>query len=510
MENVHSKNIRIAKNSIYMGLRMIFVLIITLYSTRLILNELGIEDYGIFNVVCGFVTMFTFLNSAMSNGIQRFYNFEYGKDGDAGLLRVYNNAIIIQFAIAFIILILAETIGLWYINQKMVFSFNRIRAANIIFQSSIISFIIIIIQVPFTALVIAKEKMNFYAIMSVINACLALLIVLAIRFSPIDKLVFYGILYTVIQFITFICYVVFCKRLITINLNRKANGEMLKSIVTFSGWNILGTFSNVMKEQGINVLLNLFGGPVINAARGIATQVNGGFQSLVSNLSVPVRPQVTQSYSQGNYKRVLELTFSVSKLSCILLYMFSLPVLLEIDYILYLWLGDKIPDHTDTFIIIVVLTSFLNNLNAAVSGIVHSSGKMKLYQITGSLLNLMALPIAFILLKNGHCFELALWSVFFCMILCQTASLIILKKIINFSIRQYFRLVILPFVIVILLSIGIPIIIHCSIQGNILRLILVSLSSLVFVSIVTYWIGLNKREKELCTSIFPILHSKRN
>lgn len=509
MNNSQSKNIRIARNSIFLGIRMIFVLIITLYSTRLILQELGIEDYGIFNVVCGFVAMFTFLNTAMSNGIQRFYNFEYGQTGEIGLKKVYETAVVIQIIIALVILTIAETVGLWYINNKMVIPEARMTAANVVFQCSIVSFVIIIIQVPFSALVIAKEKMDFYAIMSVVNAFLSLIIVFAIRFSPIDKLIFYGFLYTFIQFVILICYIIFSNSLISINLTRNTNKTLFKSIVVFSGWNILGTFSNIMKEQGVNLLLNFFGGPIINAARGIAMQVNGGFQSLVSNLSIPVRPQVTQSFSIGDFDRVMNLTFSISKLSCVLLYMFSLPVLLEIDYILYIWLGDKVPPHTNVFILIVVLTSFLNNLHSAISGIVHSSGKMKLYQSVGCILNLLSIPIAYILLRNGFPNEAALWSIFFCMILSQIGALIILKRIINYSIRKYLQAVIYPFFSIVILSIGFPVILHFTIHNSILRLLLVTLSSLVIISIITYWFGLNKQEKEIGKSILSKLILKK-
>lgn len=491
-------NKRIARNSIYMAIRMVFVLGLTLYTTRVILRILGVEDYGIYNVVCGFVSMFAFLNTSMSNGIQRFYNFEYGKNGIAGATKVYNTAIIIQIFLSIIIVILAESFGLWYLYNKMVIPIERFSAALIIFQCSIFSFVFIIIQAPYTAAVMAHECMDFYAIISVFDAVIKLGIVLILPFLNFDKLIIYGVLYSSISVINFLIYYFFCKRKFPeIKFIRSFDKSMFSSMLGFSGWNIFGSLSGVMKEQGINLVLNFFFGPTVNAARGVANQVNSGLQSFVTNLTVPVRPQVIQSYAKGDIERTLRLTYSVSKLSCCCLLLVALPILVEIEYVLKIWLGDNIPEKSAYFIIIVTATSFFSNLNAAISGVVHASGKMKWYQIVGGSIGILSVPLAYIVLKSGGEPSSALWVVFIMMGLTQIVSLIILKTIISFSIKEYLRQVIFPILIVILSSLWLPLVLHNFISIGFIRFIVVCTTSILLTLINIFFIGLNKSEKNI-------------
>ena len=375
--STNSPNQRIAKNSIYLSIRMVIVLCITLYTTREVLAVLGVEDYGIYNVVCGFVSMFAFLNTSMSNGIQRFFNYEYGKNGEEGANQVFWTALVIQAILALVIILLTETIGMWYLYHKMVIPAERMLAAQWIFQFSILSFLFLIMQAPFTAVVMAHEHMNFYALVSVLDALLKLGIVFLIPVLKGDQLILYGILMALISLVNFGLYYVYTKtNFAEIELPRILDKQMFRPMLSFSGWNLFGSFSNMMKEQGINLIMNLFFGPIVNAARGIASQVNSGLQSFVSNLSIAIRPQIVQSFAIGDTTRTIRLMFSMSKLSCCFLYMIALPVIIEIDYILKLWLGNNVPAHTAMFVIIIVLTSFLNNLNAAVSAVIHASGKM--------------------------------------------------------------------------------------------------------------------------------------
>ena len=497
----NNTNSRVAKNTIFLTIRMFFVLVLTLYTTRILLSILGVVDYGIFNVVCGFVSMFTFINAAMTNGIQRFYNYELANDEKEGIKRVYSAALLIQLCVALILVLFAEIIGIWYLKNKMVIPNDRGPAAFWIFQFSIASFVFMIFQVPYSAVILAKERMFFYALISVLNALFTLALVLLLQSIHGDQLVVYGGLLVSIQIITLIAYYIYSKSSFKeLKLIRKFDKNLLLSMLSFSGWNLLGTFSSVMKEQGVNVILNFFYGPVVNAATGIANQINGGLQSLVSNLSVAVRPQITKSYAQGNIDRTLNLTYSISKISCIVLYMFSLPILLELKYILHIWLGNNIPDHTYNFIIIIVLTSFLNNLNSAISGVVHSSGKMKVYQIVGSVFNLIALPADYIALKLGAEPEVALYITFISMILVQISALIVLKTIVNYSIKTYVRQVILPFMLTVALTILIPIVLHKLIDDGLLRFIIVFCFSILEIGLVFYMVGLNRNERELCIS----------
>lgn len=494
----NSANKRIAKNSIFMAIRMVFVLGLTLYTTRVILNILGVEDYGVYNVVCGFVSMFAFLNTSMSNGIQRFFNFELGKNGVDGASKVFNTALLIQFILAVVIIVLTESIGIWYLHNKMVIPDERVLAAEWIFQLSILSFLFIIMQAPFTAAIMAHERMDFYALVSVLDAVLKLGIVFAIPFLPGDKLIVYAILFALISVFNFIIYGYYCKKQFSeIKFSKQFDKTLFRSMLGFSGWNIFGSISGVMKEQGINLVLNLFFGPVVNAARGVAHQINAGLQSFVANITVPVRPQVVQSYAQGNIDRSMRLTYTISKFSCFLLYMISIPVISEIDYILQIWLGGNIPEHTNSFVIITILISFLNNLNSAISGVVHASGKMKTYQIASSIAVLSAIPLAYIVLKFGASPEMALCMVFISMIASQTVALVVLKTIVKYSIVEYIKKVITPILGVIVSTFWIPVLMHSIFPYGLVRLFLITLLSVIMEIISIFFIGVDMNERKI-------------
>lgn len=498
-----NENKRIARNSVFLSIRMVIVLFLQLYTTRIVLRVLGVEDYGIYNVVCGFVSMFTFLSSAMTNGIQRFYNYELGKNGFEGANNVFNAAVRVQAVLAVVLIASTEILGLWYLNNKMVIPPERLFSAHCVFQSSILSFIFIILCVPYSGIVIAQEKMNFYAVISVMTSFFGLVIAIILSFVGHDKLVLYGILLAVVQLLVLVCYILYSKKHFKfLSFQRENDKNLLRSILGFSGWNMFGTFANIMKEQGINMVLNLFCGPVVNAARGVAAQVNGGFQSLVSNLNMAVRPQVTKSYAQGNIDRTMNLTYCVSKLSSIVLYLISYPILLEINYVLSVWLGDKVPEHTAMFIIIVCLTSFLNNLNSCISGVVHSTGKMKRYQTISSAIHLLAIPIAYYVLKMGYEPEYALWVTFASMIICQISALFILKTIVDYSIVEYFRVAICPFVFLVLVTIVPPFLVHSALEMGFVRFVIVVSFSMFEILIVAYFVALSKPEQALFKDMF--------
>lgn len=477
---------------------MVIVLLITLYSTRVVLEVLGVEDYGIYNVVCGFVSMFAFLNTSMSNGIQRFFNFELGRNGEEGAKKVYNTAVIIQLILGVVILIGAEGFGAWYINNKMVIPPERLFAANWIFQFSLLSFIFIIMQAPYTASVIAHERMDFYAVVSVLDAFLKLGIVLLIPYLEGDDLIWYGILLAGVSLTNFILYFTYCKRKFTeIIFEKGFDRQLFKSMLGFSGWNVFGSFSGVMKEQGINLVINLFYGPAVNAARGIAAQINAGLQSFAVAVSTPVRPQVVKSYSVGNMSRTINLTYSISKISCIVLYMMALPILLEIDFVLKIWLGNNIPNHTNTFVLIIVMVSFVNNLNASVSAVVHASGKMKNYQLQTSIVSMTCIPLSYFCLKFGFSPEAALWTVFVTMIIAQIFALRVLKTIIEYKYMEYVKCVLVPLFFVVITTVCIPVFVSSQLDEGWIRFLIVSFTSVMIISVSTYFCALTKNEQEL-------------
>ncbi len=503
MPEFSTSNKRIAKNTVFLSIRMVIVLVINLFTTRIVLQALGVVDYGVYNVVCGFVTMFAFLNTAMSNGIQRFFNYEYGKNGEEGANKVYCTSFYIQATLAIFVVILVEVIGLWYLHNKMVIPADRLMAAEWIFQLAVLTFVIGIMQAPFSAAVTAHERMDFYAIVSVLDSVLKLGIAYLILVVIADRLIFYGFLMASISVINIIIYFIYCKRNFKeIRFNKSFDKGLFKSMLGFSGWNLFGSFSGVMADQGINLVLNFFFGPIVNAARGVALQINGAVHSFVSNISMPVRPQVTQSYAQGDIDRTMSLTYSVSKITCAIVMVLAIPASLEIDYLLQLWLGENVPDHTASFTILILLTSLVTNLNWATSGVVHATGIMRDYQLLGSILRMSSVPIAFCLLKFYDIPEIALLSVFICQVLAHTAGVFIVKRIVKMSLRDYMKKVVNPIILILLISSALLYGIHCLMAEGIIRLIVVSVSSLFIVGLFYYLIGLNDGEKELLRGIY--------
>lgn len=498
----NTQNNRIARNSIFMSIRMVIVMLITFYTTRKVLQMLGVQDYGIYNVVCGFVSMFAFLNTSLANGIQRFYNYELGKNGITGANKVFNTAVIIQFILAILIVILAETVGLWYIYHYMVIPGDRFVAGFWIFQSSILSFVFVIIQAPYIAAVMSHERMDYYAIISIIDALLKLLIVFIIPLLEGDILILYGFFVALISIFNFLSYLLYSKcHFEEVKINFVFEKQLFKEMLGFSGWNFFGSFANMMKEQGVNLVLNLSFGPIVNAARGIAVQVNSGIQGFVQNLSVPVRPQIVQSYAVGNISRTMNLTYSVSKLSCIFLYIISLPVLVDIDFVLSVWLGDEVPDHTDTFVYIIIMVSFINNLNASISNVVHATGKMKLYQLTGAATILSAIPLSYIAIEISGSPELGLFMTFVSMFFAQIIAMLVLKRIVDYSIIYYLKKVVLPLLVVMLFTFWIPFVIRNLMEAGVLRLIVITTICFLTVGSFSYIYALEKVEKELMNSL---------
>lgn len=506
MSNYSANNKRIAKNSIFMSIRMVIVLLITLYTTRVVLKVLGVEDYGIYNVVCGFVSLFTMFNTSMSNGIQRFYNFEYGKNGEEGANKVYCLSFLIQVIIAIIVIVLAESIGLWYLHNKMVIPVDRILAAEWIFQFSILSFVFVILQAPYNAAIMAHERLDYFALLGILDAILKLGIVFLIPYLAVDQLILYGVLISGISVFNFTLSYIYCKKQFKeIRLRRFYDKQMFSSLIGFSGWNLFGALNGMMQEQGINLVINFYFGPVVNAARGVANQINGGIESFVSNITVPVRPQIVQSFAKGDSKRMMRLMFSISKLSCCLLLMMAIPVSLEINYILQLWLGDNIPNYAAPFTIIILYSSLISNLNSATSTVVHATGKMKHYQFWGTIVKILCVPISFVILKYYSNPNLALIVMLICRLLGHIVGLYIVRTLVDLSLRDYWIKVFVPILLVFLFSFPISYIPHAFIDSGLFRLISVTSVSISTVMLTLFFIALDKGEKQLALNMIDSL-----
>lgn len=496
-------NKRIAKNTLFLYLRMIIVLFISIYTTRIVLDVLGVEDYGIYNVVCTFVGMFTFLNASLSNGIQRFYNYEAGKNKEDGVKKVYQASLLIQAVLAIILFLILETVGLWYINYKMVIDPSRLIAANWIFQFSILSLVMLILQIPYSAALIAYEKMDFYAMVSILDTLLKLGIILLLPYLDGDKLIIYGILTLSISIINFTLYFTHAKRNIPeLSLkNYKLEKKLFKSITAFSGWNTMEMFAWMTQSQGVNMILNLFFGTIVNAARGVSGQIQHAIQGFCGNIVMAFRPQLVQSYAQGNIERTNKMMFSISKIMFLLFFVLSLPVMIEIDYVLNLWLGDNVPEYTTTFTILILLSMFPRNFVMAFSQVIHATGKMKNYQIGSTLVIIAVLPISYYALYKGYSpNSVFIINLVFCIALF-VVCLLLLKKVFPVNIKAYIKEVILPCCIIFVAVPPLPIYITHLIPSSFLRLCITSAITLALAAALSYKILLNKEERGMIKKI---------
>lgn len=497
MEENRTADSRIIRNTLFLSIRMIFILCVSLYTTRVVLRVLGVEDYGIYNVVCGFVAMFAFLNTTMSNGIQRFYNAEIGKGTEGSVSKIYSAALLIQLILLAIILLLTETIGIWYINNKLNFPLERLGSVKTVFQLSVLSYIFVILQVPYSALILASERMDFFSLVSVLDTILKLGIAFLLPFLKFDQLICYGAFHCLLSVINFLSYYIYAKKNFTeVKFDFSIDKESFKSIFVFSGWNVFGTFANMMKEHGLNMILNFYYGPVVNAARALAYQVLSAFQGFVGNVNIAVRPQIVQSYVKAEYDRCLHLMYNQSKLSLGILCLLSYPILLELDYILIIWLGNDVPHYTNIFITIVVMASFVNNMNTAVSAIIHASGTMKRYQLITSTITLSSLPVIIIMSKYAASPYWAFIIGLIFTIVMQIASLFILKTVITFSIKEYLRQVILPFIKAFICSFVWPLIPHFLMNDSIFKTLVVIIVSIISYIMCYYFLCLTDNERE--------------
>lgn len=501
MQGLKVDNKKIAKNTAFLYIRMLFVLFVSLYTTRVVLQVLGVEDYGVYNVVGGFVSMFGFLNTSLVGAIQRYYNFESSKNGDEGTQKVYITSLFIQGFLSIILLIALESFGLWYVNNVLVVPPDRLFAAKILFQCSVISLILVVMQVPYSAAVMSFEKMDFYALMGIIDVLLRLAIVIALPFIRHDKLVSYGLMIFLISVLDFVLYFIYAKKKFkALKFKVEFNGGLFKSMLSFTGWNVLGTFSGVLKGQGLNMLLNAFFGTVVNAARGIAYQIMTALQSFSLNIVAAFRPQLVDSYASGNYDRTRNIMFAESKICYTLMYVIAVPLVIELDFVLSKWLGPNVPEYTRQFTILVLAIMTVSTLNTPLTQTVHASGKLKSYMIVTSSITCAIVPLAWIALKLGFGPLSVFWVSFIMTFVNQAASLFVLRKIFPFSGKAYLIKVILPCVILSILLPIIPFVLSTLLEESFLRLFAVVSVDVIWAAIIIFAFVLNNQERSFVKS----------
>lgn len=486
---------------------MFLILIISLYTTRVVLNVLGETDYGVYNVVAGFVALFSFINSSMTIGIQRFYNYEIGSNNGKKLNDIFNSAIQLQIITGIIILIISETIGIWYLNNIMVIPQQSILAANIVFQCSIISLVLVVLQVPYSSAILASEKMDVYAYISIVDAVLKLSFAFTLQFLSSDQLIFYGFLTLTVSFIDLLLYIKYSYSHFTFcSIKWKFKRNLFMKLFSFSGWNSLDMLSYSIKSQGINLLLNYFFGPIVNAAKGISAQIQTAIQGLSSNLIVAFRPQLVESFAKGEISKTVGFMYGMSKLSILLLSMIILPVVIKIDEILHIWLGNEIPEYTQIFTILILFDMLISSMNTPVSQVAVATGKIKVYELIRAIIIIMVIPMSLIFFILNYPAYYAFIVSILISIIHQFISLIILTKIISFSLFQYTKEVIIPCSIFLVVIPIVPLIVNY-VTGGILGLLLVTLTSIISVSVFGFILLLTSKEKKYVMSkVFNIFN----
>ena len=490
-----NNNKRIAKNTLLLYFRMLFMMGISLYTSRVVLNTLGVEDYGIYNVVGGIVAMFGFINGSMSSATQRYITFALGKGDKNRLQTVFSTTLQIHTLIAGIIVLLGETIGLWFLYNKMQIPADRMDAAFWVLQASIIDSVIMVISVPYNADIVAHEKMSAFAYISILEAVLKLAIVYILVVFSFDKLILYAFLLLAVQILIRFCYSIYCNKHFEETKYRHVwDKALFKEMTGFAGWSIFGNLAGVLFGQGLNMLLNVFFGPVVNAARGIAIQVQSTIQQFVGNFQMALNPQITKNYAKGELNEMHKLMFRSARFSFFLLFLLSLPVLFETNFILIFWLK-TVPEYTVVFLRIMICTSLIYTLANPLIIANQATGKVRKYQAICGTILLMILPVSYVCLRLG----LPAYSVFIVHFimesLTQLARMFLLRPLIGIKIRDYFRYIYSSVLLVIVVSVILPALVYLNMEDTVIRFFVVGIVCVLSVSTTAYTLGLSSNER---------------
>ena len=501
-----SDNKRIAKNTIFLYIRMMVVMLVSLFTSRVILNTLGATDYGIYNVVGGIVTIVSFLNSALGASTSRFLTFALGEKNIQKQKSTFGACLNLHIGIALLVLILGETVGLWFFYEKMVIPDERMVAAFWVYQFSILTTMVSFTQVPYNASLIAHEEMSIYAYVGLYEAISRLIIAYLITISPIDKLVFYGLLLLINTIVVQLFYRWYAvKHFEECRFSLVKDRALYKRLLSYGGWDLFGNLALVCQGEGVNLLLNVFFGPVVNAARAIAFQIQGAVTQFVSNFMTAVRPQVIKNYAEGNVDKMYTMTFYAAKFSYILMLALVVPIIYEIRFILGIWLGDAVPDETALFAVIVLMTYTWRTFHIAALMPYHAIGKIKTGNVTIGSLMIATLPIGYVFFKCGC----PAYSVFLAIFAVEIVSMFAIYWLIHryeyFPYKYVFTKILMPCGLVTIFTIIVPAFITHLMNDGWARLIIVGVSTEFSLLLSALYLGLNKEER---TRIFSFIKNK--
>lgn len=508
MTNTSANNKRIAKNTLLLYFRMLFMMTVSLYTSRVVLNALGVDDYGIYNVVGGVVAMFSMLSGSLSAAISRFITFELGKGDQERLNKIFSASVTIQFLISLAIVFLVEMIGVWFLNAKMSIAENRLFAANWVLQLSVITFVINLISVPYNAVIIAHEKMSAFAYISILEALGKLAVAFLVIMSPFDQLIFYAILMCVISIAIRLVYGFYCKKNFDectyhFQWDKGLLGQMFK----FAGWNFFGAGSQLLMTQGVNILMNLFFGVAINAARGVANQVDHAVQQFVNNFTTAVNPQITKSYAANDLTYMHKLVCIGSKYSFFLTWFFALPLLLEADIVLHIWLK-TVPEYAPVFLRLTLLISLVSVVSNTLVTSMLATGDIKRYQIIVGGLGMCVFPLAYVAFRSGLPVESAYFIHLTVFVAQLISRLFLLRGMIKLKIKYFWDNVLLKDLQVGLLSSVLPLSAFFLMPDSFLRLTIIIIASILSNMVIMYIVGMSRNERGVVNSYITKLKNR--
>ncbi len=474
---------------------MLITMVVSLYTSRVVLNTLGVNDFGIYNVVGGVVAMFGFITNTMASASQRFLAYEIGRKDEEKLRKTFSVTVTIYLLFAVTIIILAETIGLWFIYNKLNLPAERFIAAIWVYQFSILAFIVSILRIPYNAAIIAHEKMGFYAWNSIVEVCLKLLIVLMLVWLSYDKLMLYSVLTFLVVLIITIIYIVYSNATFTsCKYKFQWDKNLFQTMFNFAGWTLFDSLANIGMNQGVNILLNIFFGPTINAARGIAYQISSQVASFVYGFQMATSPQLVKYYASNQKDKFKKLYYRSSKLSYFLLFFITLPVLFEMDLLLKWWLKN-VPDYTTLFARLVLISILIDCCSGTSNDVAKATGKVKYYNMFTGIIMFLNLPVSFLFLQYRFEAQSTMIIAMFFSTIAFFFRLILLRSIIGFSVLEYLNFVVRKILLVSIFATILPLFIYYNIHQNIFALFIIFITCMITTSLSIYFIGIDAYER---------------
>lgn len=489
-------NRRIARNTMYLYIRTFITMLIGLYTSRKILELLGVTDFGIFNIVGGITVMLTFLNGSIGTAIQRYLTFELGRKDYEAYNRVFNTSLIIQSGLALLLIVLAETVGLWFVNTQLVIPAERMTAANCVYQVTVLSTVMSIMTGPFNATIISHERMHIVAYLGMGEATLKLVLVLLLGVVPWDRLITWSGMYIAITICVTSFQIVYCHRHFPhCRVTLRRDRGIVRSMLSFSGWNLFGTIAWLLKDQGANVVLNLFGGPAVNAARGVSYQVKGAILGLTSGFQGAVNPQLVKSYAADDVRSTHRLLCVSSKISYFLLLLPAIPVCFECSYLLELWLVD-VPTMTVVFTVLVVIETLCEVFAGPLINTIMATGRIKWYQIVVGSTLLINVPVSYLLLWLGFPIYAPFVVGIAFILACNALRLLFCRQQTGLSLRGYFGAVIVRCILVTAVAVVLPLVVSLTMPDGFVRLMVMIAVSMLSTAATIWAIGLEPAERQ--------------